>query len=106
LTNVGFVGWHLCQPFFSKNFKKCTKKVYFLNKKRILAKNYDMKNAELLGMALTNLRKTNGLTQKQVAENIGMNVKTVCDIENGYQFSSKSLELYMEAINVKKIQIT
>jgi transcriptional regulator with XRE-family HTH domain len=62
-----------------------------------------MTNTKKLGIALRNLRMSKDLTQIQVADVMGKTNKTVCAIEAGKAFSSKSLELYMEAVSVEKI---
>lgn len=65
-----------------------------------------MTNTEKLGNALALLRQSKGLTQKDVAEMIGKTQKNIWLMEKGKSFSSKSLEMYLEAVQMDKITIT
>ena len=64
-----------------------------------------MTNTEKLGSAMALLRQSKGLTQKDVAEMIGKTQKNIWLMEKGKSFSSKSLELYFEAIQIEQIKI-
>ena len=64
-----------------------------------------MTNTEKLGNAMAKLRQAKGLTQKEVAEMIGKTQKNIWLMEKGKSFSSKSLEMYFEAIQIESITI-
>lgn len=64
-----------------------------------------MTNTEKLGLAMANLRQSKGLTQLEVAEMIGKTQKNIWLMEKGKSFSSKSLEMYFEAIQIESITI-
>ena len=64
-----------------------------------------MTNTLKLGQAFAALRVKKGLTQKEVADMIGKTQKNVWLIETGKSFSAKSLELYLEAIQINEIQL-
>ena len=58
-------------------------------------------NAKVIGQALKEAREKKGFTREQVSLFIGMAVRTVQNIELGNAMSRRSLDLYLEVLNVK-----
>lgn len=53
---------------------------------------------QFIRMRLTNIRKSHGLTQKQLSEISGLSTATISNIEKGENYTLKSLIRYAEAL--------
>jgi transcriptional regulator with XRE-family HTH domain len=65
-----------------------------------------MDNIKIVGLALQKLRKSKKITQLEVSQLMGRTPKTVSGMENGQGFTSKSLNMYLEAVGFKDIKLS
>tara|TARA_B100000497_G_C7371450_1_gene239252 strand:+ start:380 stop:583 length:204 start_codon:yes stop_codon:yes gene_type:complete len=63
-----------------------------------------MRNSKLIGNALKEARKKQGMSREQLAVYTGFSERTIQNIELGINMSSKSLNLLMEALKIKACQ--
>ena len=65
-----------------------------------------MNNLELFGKRIRELRKSRSLTQEQLAEIIGLDVKQISNIETGYCFTTMStIEKLAQCFNSEIYQL-
>lgn len=59
------------------------------------------RNVKMIGQGLKKIREKKGMSREELAMYTGLAERTIQNIELGYNLSSKSLELYLEALAVK-----
>lgn len=65
----------------------------------------DEKKFKIIGQYLKELRLNSGMTQELLAEELNLHVNSISRIENGHNFTIKTLFLYSYTFNINPSEI-